>query len=172
MGCKWCPRCQWNQSVADFPVDRSRRDGRWHSCRSCAKAYWEQRGRLLRLARSEKQCESRQLNVQGLEGLRRYSHQPQERFESVPPSLRPAAQLIFNRSLEKARRQGRPLTQPLLGLFYASAASNAVRLGNRSFAARMSACKRWKRHRERQLSEERSPARPQVRMRRRLLPLF
>jgi hypothetical protein len=148
MGCKWCPRCHRNQPVTQFPVDRSRRDGLWHSCKSCSKKYWQERGEPLRTARRD-QARRQRARSPGLAGLRFYSHQKsEEMFGSVPPSLKGRALTILSRSLESARREGRPLTPARLASFYAAAASNAPRLGDRSFAARMNACKRWKRHRE------------------------
>jgi len=73
-GYKWCPRCKRNQRITRFPMDRSRRDGRWHSCKTCAKDYWNKRGKDLRTARAEKKRRERQ-QLQGLKGLSRYSHQ-------------------------------------------------------------------------------------------------
>jgi len=149
-GFKWCAHCKRNQRITQFPVDRFRRDGRWHSCKRCGRRSWHERGKQLRAERRDRQHrESQQL--QGLVGLQLYySHQdPQERFARLPPSLRPKAEVILSRSLEHARREGRPLTQALFGLFHAAAASNAPRLGSKSFPARMNAHKRWKRERER-----------------------
>jgi hypothetical protein len=101
--------------------------------------------------------------LQGLAGLHFYSHQkPEEMFAILPPSLRDNALVIFKRSIERAQREGRPLTQARLASLYAAAASNALRLGNRSFAARMNACKRWKRYRERKREKPPASVRPGI----------
>jgi hypothetical protein len=131
-GCKWCPRCKQNLPVIQFPADRSRRDGRWHSCRDCNRAYWKSRGSELAAVRKERK-RSVLPSRQGLAGLRRCQHRRQK-FSSLPARLRPTAERLLSEYL--VRHAGH-LTGPRYAALTACAASNAQRVGDRSWARRM-----------------------------------
>lgn len=155
VGLKWCPHCQRSLCITKFPVDRSRSNGRWHSCSECARNNWHNRGKFLRADRRA----SLRLEVEarsGLKGLHQfYSHQNRgEPFASVPLRRKSDAELIYRQGIEKDRRTGRPCTRQRRALRLANAASNAGRVGNRSFLARMNAFKRWKRFRELNATQE------------------
>src|SRR5215471_2707444 len=84
---KLCPKCHTRKPPGFFPKDRSRADGRWHTCRACNRKHWQQRGKLLALARKIEQAEHQQSRT-GLRGLRQYRRKNSEVFASVPPELR------------------------------------------------------------------------------------
>src|SRR5215469_11414393 len=139
------------QTLAFFPRDRSRLDGRWHTCRACNRLHWREIGKQRSAWRKQKKRVKRE-SRQGLQGLKKY---PQKRrrssFESLPESLRWIAQQLFNRYAAKHR--GR-LTQPRLALLMACAASNARRVGDSAWARRMRRLKGYRRAEGRKAAQE------------------
>ena len=134
IGHKWCPRCKRNLPVQQFPIDRSRRDGRWHSCGNCNRAYWNTRGKELAAGRKQQERATRQTR-QGLAGLRQYRHRKAlSLFASLPAPRRDIAHQLLNKYL--ARHCGN-LTRQKIALLIACAASNAKRVGDNSWARSM-----------------------------------
>lgn len=148
---KRCRRCGKVKGLGFFPKDATKPDGRWHSCRACNRAYWATRGKqqaAIRKARKEFNREMRS----GLSGLRQYGRRsPSEQFSCLPPSLRPVAQQILSRSLDRARK---PLTQQRVAARIACAASNARRVGDHSLGRRLRAFKGLRRREQRQREQE------------------
>jgi len=138
--------------VTQFPVDRSRRDGRWHSCRACNERYWTTRGKLLALDRKLEQL-SQRTDRSGLAGLRQLPRN-MGGFDVLPPDLRLKAEQIFSRSITRAKADGRHLSQPQIAARIASAVSNARRVGDNSWARRMLRLKGYRRAERRQLQQQ------------------
>jgi hypothetical protein len=152
MGYKWCPRCKRNRYITEFPVDRTRRNGRWHSCRKCNQTYCATRGKALAAQRKAQERSQRQTR-QGLSGLTQCSH-PGVRFANVPKESRGDAERIFSNSLARAEAQGRHLSQPQIASRIACAASNARRVGDGSWARRMRRLKGYRRAERRKMDQE------------------
>ncbi len=153
LGSKRCRQCGQVKTLPFFPRDRSRPDGRWHSCRACNRHYWVTQGKLLTAERKARSRAQRG-HFQGLAGLRHYRHEPvPELFARLRPDLRDKARLILSRSLERARHQGRRLSQQQIAARIGNAASNACRASDRSWARRMWRLKGYRRA-ERMKAEE------------------
>jgi transposase-like protein len=134
IGHKRCPRCKRNLPVEQFPVDRSRPDGRWHSCSDCNQAYWNTRGKRLAAGRKQAEHSARQTR-QGLTGLRQYRHRKGlTLFASLPAPRRDIAHRLLNKYLARHRYN---LTRQRIALLIACAASNARRVGDNSWARSM-----------------------------------
>lgn len=142
---KLCSKCHTRKPPGFFSKDRSRGDGRWHACRACNREYWQQRGKLLALARKIEQTEHQSRT--GLCGLRQYRRKNSEEFASVPPELRFQARQLVNKYLARHRHH---LTSTRIAALYACAASNVQRLGDRSWARRLW----WKKGYYRKLERE------------------
>jgi hypothetical protein len=152
MGCKWCPRCKQNLCVTQFPVDRSRRGGRWHSCRSCNRRYWVERGKSLVLARKLEQI-SQRIDWSGLAGLRQHPRVAGG-LDALPPDLRSKAEQIFSNSITRAKAEGKSLSQPQIAARIANAISNVRRLGDRAWSHRMLRLKGYRRAERRKLEQQ------------------
>jgi hypothetical protein len=136
-GFKRCRKCWTEKPLGFFPRDRSRPDGRWHTCTMCRKNRWKEhekpilelRRRLLLSLRSAKS---------GLEGLRRYYGRRRETvYDSLPIGLRRTADSLWSTYVVRAQAEGRRLSQPQVALMKARAVSNAQRFGDRSWSRRM-----------------------------------
>jgi len=132
-GNKRCRKCGMCKALGFFPKDRSRPDGRWHSCRACNRAYWRQRGKALAARRKALQKVSHPSRT-GLQGLRQYRRKNGGEFASLPEELRWPARQLLNKYLHRHRHH---LTGPRIACLIACAASNVRRLGDRSWARRM-----------------------------------
>ncbi len=126
--------------LAFFPRDRSKPDGRWHSCRACNRIYWATRGKPLEAQRKADAQAGRQTR-QGLRGLRQYGH-PGDRLGALPPELRSQAERLLKKYLT---RHGWHMTGPRYAALVACAASNAKRVGDRSWARGMRRLKGYRR---------------------------
>jgi hypothetical protein len=133
-GNKRCRKCGICKTLWFFPRDRSRPDGRWHSCRACNRADWKERGKFLAAGKKAREKALHRSRT-GLQGLRQYrrKHAAGE-FASLPPELRWKARQLLNRYLARHRHH---LTGPRIAALCACAASNVRRLGDRSWARRM-----------------------------------
>jgi hypothetical protein len=153
VGLKWCRRCQRSLCITKFPVDRSRPDGRWHSCRDCNQRNWEERGKARVLDRKlDRLFERAQNSNTGLVGLKKYHNGPG--FDGLPPDLRSKAQQILSDSLARARADGIYLSQPQIALRIACAVSNSWRVGDSSWRRRMLRLKGYRRAERRKTSED------------------
>jgi hypothetical protein len=138
---KRCQRCQRWQRLSEFPLDRSRRDGHWHTCRLCNR----KRGRLLR--RDARERKKRELLTAPppiptfprprLSGLKKYRNKSGEAFANLSPVERLIALQLFNKYMQQ--RQGVQVLQPQRALLMACAASNAKRVRDSRWGRRM----RW-----------------------------
>jgi len=151
---KNCRVCHQWKRTAEFPVDRSRRDGRWHTCKACNK----QRCRLLRKAARERK--KRKLLTspplppaprRRLGGLKSYRNKSDEPFSRLSPVEKFIAWQLFGKYLH--RHRGPRLSQPKCALLMACAASNARRVGDRSWSRRMKRLKGWHRQRRKEFEQ-------------------
>src|SRR5215471_7362310 len=142
---KRCRKCGVIKPLAFFPIDRSRRDGHWHTCRACNRDYWRQRGKLLALRRKYNKT-----SRSGLRGLKQYGHGG-PRFGRLAAELRAVAQRLLSAYLAK---HGNRMTPALYASLHASAASHAPRVGSRSWARRMWRLKGWRRQERRQAAQD------------------
>lgn len=124
---KRCRKCQQLRAVNMFPVDRSKPDGRWHSCKFCSRQYWRERGKCLR--KSAKAATQYRPTLTGLLNLRPYHSKDRQPFASLPPELRWDAQELLSKYLDRHQRH---LTPALHACLCACAASNVQRLGDNS----------------------------------------
>ena len=147
---KRCRKCGAVKTLAFFPRDRSRPDGRWHTCRACNRLYWHRWGtHLAGFNKRDKQAKRKSRS--GLKGLRKYPHQRnREAFASLEPELRFVAQNLLNRY--RARHPRRSQAQD--ALLIATATSNARRVGDRSWARRMWRLKGYRRAERRKAKEQ------------------
>lgn len=145
---KLCRGCGDWKALAFFPRDRSRPDGRWHTCRLCNRKRWQATGKHDAAMKKERERTERVTRT-GLKGLRQYPH-PGDRFTSLPFDLRPNAQRLLNRYLKRHRHH---MTPALYASLHATAASNARRVGNRSWARRMRRLKGYRRAERRMLPQ-------------------
>jgi hypothetical protein len=166
---KDCRKCAQSKPLESFPRDRSRPDGRWHTCKQCN----GQRCRFLRwAARKPKQQElisspPPPAPRRRLEGLKSYRNTTGDLpFSHLPPRERFIAQQLFNKYLHKHR--GPRLTQPKQALLMACAASNARRAGDRSWSRQMKRFKGWRRQRRRNFEQQIQLA--EMRARSRVIP--
>ena len=152
---KHCRKCAQSKPLDFFPRDRSRRDGRWHTCKACN----GQRCRFLRwAARKHKQQElissppppAPRLRLEGLKSYRNTSGELP--FSHLPPRERFIARQLFIKYLDRHRGPG--LSQPKQALLMACAASNARRVGDRSWSRRMKRLKGWRRQRRRDFEQQ------------------
>jgi hypothetical protein len=136
-GLKRCRECRAEKLLGFFPRDRSRPDGRWHSCTMCRKNRWIVHEKpLLQLDRRAKS--SLLAAKSGLKGLRKhYGGRRAAVYDSLPPALRRIADLLCSGYVDRARAEGRRLSQPQIALMKARAVSNAQRVGDRSWSRRM-----------------------------------
>jgi len=134
---KRCRKCGAEKPLGFFPRDRSRPDGRWHSCSLCRRNRWREKERpVLELRRKEHL--SLRAAKSGLEGLRRhYGRRRDTVYDSLPPGLRRTADALCSTYVARARAEGRHLSQPQIALMKARAVSNAQRVGDRSWSRRM-----------------------------------
>lgn len=155
-GLKRCRRCAKEKPLVAFPRDRSRPDGRWHTCRACNRSYWTETGKpLARRRKLERVFQRAETRRTGLAGLRQCARGRGARgIDSLPPDLRFKARQILSDSLARARAEGRHLTQPLIAIRIASAISSAPRKGNRSWARRLRRLKGYRRTERRKMEQE------------------
>jgi hypothetical protein len=134
---KRCRKCGGEKPLGFFPRDRSRPDGRWHSCSLCRMYRWTEKEKpLLQLRRRVRL--SLRSTKSGLEGLRRhYGGRRDSVYDSLPLGLRRTADLLWSSYVARARAEGRHLSQPQIALMKARAVSNAKRVGDRSWSRRM-----------------------------------
>jgi hypothetical protein len=125
---KRCHRCEQWKTLPFFPRDRSRRDGRCHTCSACNRREWKEVGKP-RAAQRRWQRGSHSRT--GLPGLRQYRNTSGERFSNLPPDLRLKAERLLSKYV--ARHQWH-MTPTLYAALIACAASNVHRLGDRSWA--------------------------------------
>jgi hypothetical protein len=146
---KRCRRCGERKPLAFFPRDRSRPDGRWHSCFACNRAYWTARGKVQRLRRSLRRQYEHQ-SLQGIRGLRLHRRLRVGRGRLLLPQL----QLIRLQLLEGyLAKHAWHMTPPLYASLHATATANAPRVGDRTLGYRLRALKGWRR-RERKKREQ------------------
>jgi hypothetical protein len=147
---KRCRQCGDVKTLPFFPLDRSRPAGRWHTCRACNRLHWTTRGkRIAAEVKAQAQADHRKLT--GLAGLRHYRHhKAQELFTSLSPAYRPVARQLLNKYL--TRHSGH-MTRHRYAALIACAASNAPRVGDRSWARRMWRLKGYRRAERRQAEE-------------------
>ena len=128
---KRCRKCGAEKLLGFFPRDRSRPDGRWHTCTMCRKNRWREHEKpRLELRRTEQS--SVRAAKSGLVGLRRhYGRRRQTVYDSLPPRLRRTADTLWSSYVARAREEGRRLSQPQIALMKARAVSNAQRVGDR-----------------------------------------
>jgi hypothetical protein len=156
---KQCHKCGDAKPLAFFPRDRSRPDGRWHTCKLCN----QQHGRLVRQAASEQKVLAlRSLPAASrrrLTALREHSDGCRRRvFEQLPRSLQQLAWGIYQKALRThVQRYGFRAGQPKRALLWACAVSNAQRVGDSSWSRRMKRLKGWRRQRERELLRQPRP---------------
>jgi len=168
---KYCRGCEQWKRLVEFPLDRSRRDGRWHTCKLCNR----QRGRLLRQAAKERKRLALLTAPPPppaprwrLEGLKEYRGKEGQPPAGLSAAERFIAQQLFNKYLWQ--RRGMRLSQPKRALLAACARSNAKRVGDNSWSRRMKRLKGWRRQRQREFEQQiqmaemraRKAARPQV----------
>jgi hypothetical protein len=167
---KQCRKCHALKPLAFFPRDRSRPDGRWHTCSACNRQRWKTQGRTLAADRKAREQAERQ-SREGLSGLQQYRRKDSG-LRALPPGLRYKAQQLYSYYMHNHRRH---LTQQRCALLLACACSNAKRLGNRSWARRMWRLKGYRRAERRKLPEAERLAEIRARNagtpRHRLLPL-
>src|ERR1700687_5680036 len=65
-GKKRCRKCGMRKTLAFFPQDRSKPDGRWHTCRACNREYSAERGKFLAIERKIRERASRPPSRTGL----------------------------------------------------------------------------------------------------------
>jgi hypothetical protein len=131
--------------------DKSRRNGRWHTCTLCRKRIWaeQEKPRLVQRGLDERRERSK---YNGLDGLR---HLPRSGgLASLPPPVRFDANRIISRSRARAKAEGRHLSQPQTALLIARAVSNAKRVGDRSWSRKMRRLKGYKRAERRRAQQE------------------
>ena len=150
---KKCRRCEQAKPLEFFPRDRSRPNGRWHTCKRCN----GQRCRFLRWAASEHKKQEFLSSPppaprRRLEELKSYRHTSGELpFSHLPPRERLIARQLLNKYLDRHRGPG--LSQPKQALLMDCAASNAKRVGDKSWSRRMNRLKGWRRQRLREQTE-------------------
>ena len=137
---KVCRKCGRSKTLAFFPRDRSRADGCWHTCRLCNSQHWKATGKQqAALKRARERAEK--ITQTGLRGLRQYGHSG-DSFASMPYPLRWTAERLLNKYLAIHRDR---MTPALYASLHATAASNAHRVGDRSWARRMWRIKGYRR---------------------------
>jgi hypothetical protein len=143
---KRCRKCGQLKPLELLPRDRGRPDGRWHTCKECNQQWcrfqrWavrEHKKRELAASPPPQPAPGRRLD-----GLKSYRNTSGERFSQLPTRGRFIAQQLFNKYLHKHRAPR--LTQPKMALLMACAASNAKRVGDKSWSRRMKRLKGWRR---------------------------
>ncbi len=153
---KDCRKCGQSKPLEFFPRDRSRPDGRWHTCKRCN----AQRCRFLRWAvRDHKKPDvaasppAQPASRRRLDALKPYRNKSGDLpFSHLPPRERYIAQQLFNKYVNRHRGPG--LTQPKYALLMATAASNARRVGNSFWGRRMRRLKGWRRQRRRDFEQQ------------------
>lgn len=141
-GLKQCRRCGDEKPLDFFPRDRSRPDGRWHTCILCNRRYWPEQGKRLAFERKlngKLERESQKTHRSGLAGLKKCPRGGG--IEALPPDLRLKAQRIVSRSIAKANAEGRRLSQEQTAAITACAVSNAPRFGDSAWGRWMLARK-------------------------------
>ena len=153
-GKKCCHVCHRDKPLGFFPQDRSRLDGRWHTCRLCNGNRWREHGKSIAAERKlAKRIAQAQNSRNGILGLRKY-HRSGKGLEGLPPDLRYKAQGIISRAIARAKAKGRRLSQERFALLTACAISNARRVGDRSWSRRMLRLKGYRRAERRQAEKE------------------
>ncbi len=147
---KRCRKCEQSKTLPFFPRDRSRPDGRWHTCSACNRKQWKEVGKQ-RAAR--RRWQSGGHSCTGLPGLRQYRNLSGERFSNLPADLRWKAERLLSKYV--ARHQWH-MTPTRYAALVARAASNARRLGDRSWARSLWRLKGYRRA-ERKKSAEAAP---------------
>ena len=155
---KKCRMCGQAKPLAFFPRDRSRPDGRWHTCKLCNQQHLQ----TLRQAASEQRRLALQTSPpprQRLEELRASSNSNGATvFERLPRSLQQRVWGIYDKALHThVQRYGIQASQPKRALLWACAVSNVQRVGNNSWSRRMKRLKGWRRQRQRQLLKQLQP---------------
>jgi len=150
-GTKRCRQCGKEKPFAFFPRDRSRPDGRWHSCRACNREYWAEHDKPKRVLRNARQqfADERFL---GIAGLRRHRFLSKRRRRAVLP---PDVDLIRRQLLSKyLAKHARHMTPALYASLHATAAANAPRVGDRSLGLRLRALKGWRGRKQRECEQQ------------------
>jgi hypothetical protein len=145
---KRCAKCGLVKPLAFFPVDRSRPDGHWHTCRACNRLDWQARGKVL--AFRKRYSGSPRAGLRGLK-LKRYRHGG-PRFSLLPPQLQPIAERLLSGYRVKHKDH---MTPALDASLVASAASHARLVGNRAWGLSMRAKKGWRTRQRRQAEQDR-----------------
>src|SRR5215469_3156924 len=117
---KGLPQVLAVETLEFFRRDRSRPDGRWHTCKQCN----GQRCRFLRWAASEHKKQEvaassppQPASRWRLDGLKSYRNNSGELFPQLPPRERFIAWQLLNKYLDRHRGPG--LTQPKQALLMA-----------------------------------------------------
>ena len=153
---KQCRKCGQTKPLGFFPCDHSRPNGRWHTCKLCN----QQHGRLVRkAARDRKALALRSLPPPPCRRLDVLEAQRGRRggtvFEQLSPYLQQQARRICHKSLRThVQRYGFRASQPKSALLWASAVSNAQRVGDSSWSRRMRRLKGWRRQRQRDFVQQ------------------
>jgi hypothetical protein len=156
-GHKRCRHCGGEKPLGFFPRDRSRPDGRWHTCTMCNKKRWAEQGKQRALRKLEERIRRRENSRSGIQALRKH-YRNGSAFDSLPPVLRRGAEMIWSNSLARAKAEGRHLSQPEIALRKANAVSNCVRVGDSSWSRSMLRHKGYRRaEREQKRSELHQP---------------
>ena len=133
---KRCRMCSEAKPIGFFPRDRSRPDGRWHTCALCNQKRWQGNRHQRQLQKFQARLERREKGRTGLKGLRKY-YRRESLFDVLPLGLRCKAEMILSRSLARARAEGKHLSLAEIALRKANAVSNCVRVGDRSWSRSM-----------------------------------
>jgi hypothetical protein len=148
---KQCRKCHAPKPLAFFPRDRSRPDGRWHTCRACNRQRWQTQGQpQAALRKAEQRVQQQRQTRQGLKGLQCYRNRKCSGFDRLPPELRWQAQRLYSEYLHRHRGH---LTQQRSALLLGCACSNVKRLGDRSWARRLWRMKGYRRAERRKAAE-------------------
>jgi hypothetical protein len=133
---KRCRLCSEVKPPGFFPRDRSRSDGRWHTCALCNKKSWHGNRHQRQLQRIHTWIQRRENSRTGIRGLRKH-YRAGSQFDYLPVALRLKAEAIWSKSIARARAEGKHLSQAEIALRKANAVSNCVRVGDRSWSRSM-----------------------------------
>jgi hypothetical protein len=153
---KQCRKCRSTKPLGFFPRDRSRPDGRWHTCKLCNQRH----GQMVRATAREQRAlvltSQPPPPRQRLGALK--AHREGHRntvFEQLPRTIQQLAMRIYHKALgTHVQRYGFPAPQPKRALLWACAVSNAQRVGDNSWSRRMKRLKGWRRQRQRELLKQ------------------
>jgi hypothetical protein len=102
---KQCRRCTQWKTLPFFPRDRSRPDGRWHTCSACNRTQWKEHSKE---RTAQRRWQNGRDSRTGISGLRRYRNRSGDRFSNLPPDLRWKAERLLSKYMERHRRHMTP----------------------------------------------------------------